>query len=161
MKKAIVPLLAAFIAIACRQNDKTHNLEARVDSLQQKLAMSYSPGFGEFMSAIQVHHAKLWFAGTAQNWELAGFEMKEIQENMDALQKYVTDRPETKSLPELKPSLDSLQLAIEKKDVTGFKRSYSLLTTACNTCHQAVHFSYNRIKIPDSPPFTNQDFEKQ
>jgi hypothetical protein len=43
-------------------------------------AEQYVPGLGEFMSATQVRHAKLWFAGDAKNWELASFELDEITE---------------------------------------------------------------------------------
>lgn len=35
------------------------------------------------MSGIQVHHAKLWFAGEAGNWGLSDFETKEIRETID------------------------------------------------------------------------------
>jgi len=53
--------------------------------------VSYKPGFGEFMGGIQVHHEKLWFAGTNQNWKLAGFEIHEIKESMDDIRKYCTN----------------------------------------------------------------------
>ena len=32
---------------------------------------SYAPGLGEFMTATQLRHAKLWFAGRMNNWDLA------------------------------------------------------------------------------------------
>ena len=44
---------------------------------------AYLPGFGEFMSATQMRHAKLWFAGDAQNWDLAAFELDEIKEGLE------------------------------------------------------------------------------
>ena len=49
---------------------------------------AYTPGLGEFMSGIQVHHEKLWFAGKAGNWQLADFETGEIRETIDDIQKY-------------------------------------------------------------------------
>ena len=66
---------------------------------------NYKPGLGEFMSGIQVHHAKLWFAGTAANWKLADFEVGEIKETLDDVEKYCTDRPELASLPMIHPPL--------------------------------------------------------
>ena len=39
------------------------------------------------MSGIQVHHEKLWFAGTAKNWRLADFEIHEIMEAVDDIAK--------------------------------------------------------------------------
>jgi hypothetical protein len=44
------------------------------------------------MSSIQVHHAKLWFAGQNQNWELADFEMHEIAGIDDAIKEYQSER---------------------------------------------------------------------
>ena len=53
----------------------------------------YVPGLGEFMSSAQTHHAKLWFAGTVGNWELAAYELDEIKETFDgAARLYPTDK---------------------------------------------------------------------
>ena len=40
----------------------------------------YEPGLGELMSLNQMRHAKLWFAGQARNWELADYELDELEE---------------------------------------------------------------------------------
>ncbi len=34
----------------------------------------YQPGMGELMTTIQLHHAKLWFAGKNANWALAAYD---------------------------------------------------------------------------------------
>ena len=98
MKKIIVLGLFFIIAACSQPKENTRKLEAKIDSLQNRLDKAYRPGFGEFMSGIQVHHAKLWFAGQAQNWKLAEFEMKEINEALDGIKAYCTDRPETQSI---------------------------------------------------------------
>ena len=90
--------MVIFFLSACDQkNGDTQVLQNRIDSLENKLADTYKPGFGEFMSNIQVHHNKLWFAGKNENWELADFEINEINENLDDIKKYCKDRPETNS----------------------------------------------------------------
>mgnify|MGYP001792296011 CR=1 FL=1 len=61
---ALIFLLTVF---ACRLPGNNLLLQQKVDSLQQQLAKTYKPGFGEFMSGIQIHHAKLWFDGKNQN----------------------------------------------------------------------------------------------
>ena len=38
---------------------------------------------GTIMPGVQLHFAKLYFAGKAQNWPLAEFEVHEVEENMD------------------------------------------------------------------------------
>ena len=44
---------------------------------------SYEPGLGEFMVATQLRHAKLWFAGKRNNWDLAAYEIDEIKEGLE------------------------------------------------------------------------------
>jgi hypothetical protein len=155
-------LLLLIMLGACERSDtNTRKLQARIDSLEQKLSSTYKPGFGEFMSGIQVHHAKLWFAGINNNWELADFEIHEIMESLDNLQIFQPDRKETKELPMLNASLDSVNKAVQQKDLPQFRKSYTLLTATCNDCHKAVAFAFNEVKIPDAPPFSNQVFTKK
>jgi hypothetical protein len=146
--------------LGCGQkSDNSKDLETRIDNLENKLSQTYKPGFGEFMGNIQIHHAKLWFAGENKNWRLANFEMNEIKENLEGIQKYCSDRPETKSIGMIDLVIDSLNNAILNKDKTSFQRNYFNLTNSCNTCHQATNHEYNVITIPKNPPFSNQDFQ--
>ena len=157
--KQLIFILLAFSLLACSQHGgETQALQDRVDSLELKLSGSYIPGFGEFMGYVQVHHAKLWFAGRNANWELAGFELDEIREAIDNIQKYETDRPETKLIGMIDPALDKMQDAIEKQDPELFKTGYTLLTSTCNSCHTAAKYGFNVVKVPDTPPFSNQVF---
>jgi len=157
--KVILILFTVFIIASCNQSDNTPALQSRIDSLEKKLTTTYKPGFGEFMSSIQVHHAKLWFAGKEQNWELADFEMHEIGEAIDAIKEYQTEREESKQVDMLKPALDAVNDAIQKKDAALFNSSYLLLTNTCNNCHKAVNFGFNIVKVPETPPFSNQAFK--
>ncbi|NVO21321.1 MAG: hypothetical protein HXX13_16590 [Bacteroidetes bacterium] len=160
--KYLVLLFTLLAIIACdRPSDRRHELLSRIDSLEKKLAQSYKPGLGEFMSSIQTHHAKLWFAGQNQNWNLADFEVHEIMEAVDNIQKYDTERKESKLLEILSPSIDTVNMAIKKKDKTAFDRSFNLLTQTCNKCHQQVNFAFNVVKIPEVSTFSNQDFNLQ
>lgn len=151
-------LFCVAFGIASCQNSNSTALQMQIDSLRQQQAQAYKPGLGEFMSGIQVHHAKLWFAGKAENWALADFEIKEIKEALDDIPLYCADRPEIKKLPMLAPVVDSLSSTIARHDLTGFDKQFSTLTITCNNCHQATEHGFNKIKVPDSPPFSNQDF---
>ena len=42
------------------------------------------PGLGDYMTTIQLHVGKLWFAAKASNWELANYELDELEETMEA-----------------------------------------------------------------------------
>ncbi len=161
MKSSILLVFPVLFFSCNQQADKNEALKKRVDSLEIKLSEAYKPGFGEFMTAIQIHHAKLWFAGQNKNWELADFEIKEIKENLEAIQQYCKDRPETKSLSILDQVMDSISNSIQQKNQKSFQKDYLNLTHLCNTCHQETKHEYNVIKIPDTPPFSNQDFRNK
>ncbi|GAB2833825.1 hypothetical protein [Ferruginibacter profundus] len=162
MKHSIIITLFIAALISCNQStDESKILENRIDSLEKKLANTYKPGFGEFMSSIQVHHAKLWFAGQNKNWALADFEIHEIMEAVENIQKYQTERKESEKVIMLNPALDSVNAAITKQDPVQFKNSYVLLTNTCNNCHHAVNFQFNVVTVPDKPPFTNQIFSTE
>lgn len=159
MKQTFIIILT-FGLFACNQQiDKTQALQNRIDSLEHKLADTYKPGFGEFMSSIQIHHSKLWFAGQNENWKLADFEVHEIMEAIEDIQKFQTERKESQMIGMINPALDSINYAIQQKNSALFKSSYTLLTNTCNNCHREADFEYNVVKIPDSQYFSNQDFK--
>lgn len=139
--------------------DNTVVLQNRIDSLEIKLADTYKPGLGDFMSGIQVHHSKLWFAGQNENWKLADFEVHEIMEAIEDIQKLHTERKESQMVDMIFPALDSINYAILQRNAAQFKSSYILLTNTCNSCHRATNFDFNVVKVPDTQPFSNQDFK--
>ena len=144
---------------SCGGNDqRTAALNERVDSLETAIAHAYRPGLGEFMSGIQVHHVKLWFAGTNANWKLADFEVHEIMESLDDIKTYASDRKETAMIEIIDPALDSVNVAIAKQDTALFRSAYRSLTNSCNSCHQATDHGFNVITVPTSPPFSDQRF---
>jgi len=127
----------------------------------------YLPGLGEFMSAMQMRHAKLWFAGKAENWPLASYELDEIQEGFEDIVKYHpihegSPVPVREILPELTgPPLAELRGAVDARDEAAFERGFDSLTAACNACHRAENFGFNVIRRPASNPYTNQDFSSK
>jgi hypothetical protein len=158
--KAIPGVLILLVFTACSQSGGSGAAtQAEVDSLKTQLAQTYRPGLGEFMMGIQVHHAKIWFAGKNKNWPLADFEVGEIKETLEDVKKYCTDRPEIKSLPIIYPALDSLSNAIKAKDPKRFEKNFMFLTASCNSCHKSTNHGFNVIKTPDTPPITNQVYQ--
>ena len=159
--KIIIPITFIVFLVACNQKqDRMASLEHQIDSLGKRIDSAFAPGLGEFMVSIQLHHAKLWFAGKNGNWELANFELGEIREDLDGIQRHNKDRPEVRDLAMIFSPLDSVQSAIGQKDQVAFNRGFIFLTNTCNNCHQVTKHGFNKIKIPDSPPVTNQVFEK-
>ena len=145
--------------LACNQQaDNTKDLEERINNLESKLADAYKPGFGDFMGSIQTHHAKLWFAGQNENWDLADFEIHELEEAIEDIQKYQAGRKESEMIGMLNAPLENIEKAIDEKDSEAFKRNFISLTNTCNKCHIAVGFEFNVVKLPETSPFSNQDF---
>jgi len=161
MRAAIFVVAAVGLFSCMPQTEHIQALEMRVDSLEHEIANAYTPGFGEFMSNIQAHHAKLWFAGLNENWDLADFEVHEIIETANAVLKYQTERNESKEIDMIFPPLDSVAAAITQKNAAYFKHTYTLLTNTCNACHQATNFAFNVVKVPELQTFSNQDFSSQ
>ncbi|WP_347987667.1 hypothetical protein [Methylomonas sp. AM2-LC] len=124
----------------------------------------YTPGLGEIMAQSAVRHAKLWFAGQAQNWELAAYEMDELHEGFEDAAKYHRTHKQIKQpIPELIAQnmdlpLAGLEQAIKDKNLQAFTRNYDNLTAGCNACHQATEFGFNRVTHPNFNPFANQAF---
>jgi hypothetical protein len=156
----IIIALFVFNVVACNNHEESRKLlQKKIDSLQNSISQTYKPGLGEFMSDIQAHHSKLWFAGKNQNWKLADFEVHEIMEAIEDIQQYDTARKESKTINMIGPVLDSVSIAIQQKNAVLFKSTFTLLTNTCNNCHRAVNFEFNVVKIPETESFGNQDFK--
>lgn len=121
---------------------------------------------GDIMSSIQTHHAKLYFAGKNENWDLAKFEYHEIEEGFEGAVRWhetIEDAPEpTSQLIKITDTgMHELESAIEKKSKDQFLLAHRSLTNACNACHSAAAHSFIVIQEPKSLTFTNQKFENR
>lgn len=157
----LLGLICTLFSCQPKVDDHSKELQSQIDNLKSELSETYKPGFGEFMGNIQVHHSKLWFAGENENWKLADFEINEIKENLEDIQKYETDRPESEMIPMIIPALDSVSHAIQKQSSVRFKRSFNLLTNTCVSCHRATKHEFIQIQEPDMKIFSNQKFKME
>ena len=158
MKHLFFIILVISLFSCTVKSEKETQLEKRVEQLEKQILESYKPGFGEMMSSIQAHHSKLWFAGKNNNWQLAAFEVKELNEIIEDIEIYQKDRVETAKIKMVLPAINVLKKSIKKQDFKYFEKDFSQLTNDCNKCHQLTDFGYNKVKIPNSSPFTNQEF---
>ncbi len=125
----------------------------------------WQPGLGDYMQGIQRHHAALFFAGQAANWELASFELKEIEEGFDDARTYdpVHEGINVKELFETlgPPATKGLHNSIEKGDKKLFGEGFQVLTTACNACHASAKVPFIDIVEPTGLPTVNQRYTKK
>lgn len=124
----------------------------------------FTPGLGEIMAQTAMRHTKLWFAGQAQNWQLAAYELDELREGFaDAATFHPTHKTVPQPIPQLlakytDPPLAALDLAVNSRDAAAFAKSFQELTDGCNACHAATEFGFNRVITPAFNPFANQAF---
>lgn len=133
-------------------------LRRQIDSLKQQV-----PGLGEYMSAIQLHISKLWFAGQASNWNLASYELNELGEAVEGAEALHAIR-DSVSVTGVLQSVHNSQLETLKQSILGKKRktflnAYSQTLDACNGCHRSAGYSFIHIMMPTAPPVTNQRWE--
>jgi hypothetical protein len=123
---------------------------------------SHAPGLVESMLTAQSHHAKLWFAGNAQNWELAEYQIDELEEGLEDTAKNVPDYkgvPVGKMIESLiMAPIAEVESAVKSRDRARFTAAYDKLTAACNSCHEGANRGFIVIVRPAATAFPNQSF---
>jgi hypothetical protein len=115
------------------------------------------------MTTIQLHAAKLWFAAKAGNWELAAYELHELEETMESVKKLNVEKNSVKisSVMDavLQTQIAELEKSVERKSQTEFQKFYDETLSACNGCHMQAGYKFIRIVRPSAPPVVNQRWE--
>jgi hypothetical protein len=135
---------------------------AAAPAAAEATSKTYIPGIEQFMNVIQSEHAKLWYAASARNWELAAYqlgEIKEIMSDVEDLYPKFKDLPLGKMLDDvITGPIAAAEKTLDAKDFGKFSVAYGKLTDACNACHQATGNGFVVIQRPSGPAFPNQDF---
>ncbi|PWU17142.1 MAG: hypothetical protein C5B49_09440 [Bdellovibrio sp.] len=161
-------MLTLILSSACTQQTESSNIQALKEqiSVLQKKMEDLKPGLGEIMSTIHLHHAKLYFSGQNENWELASYQVDEIKEGLDQATELHDDFKDLKgSLKELRhltdQSIAEINAAIKDRNKVRFMSGFRKLTVSCNQCHQAASRGFIVILQPTAAMFTNQKFTKE
>ena len=152
--KFLILLLPICIALtSCQQSNDLNKiidqLSEKVIELELAQKNSYTPGLGILMNAIQSHHLKLWKAGVNENWELADFELHELEERFEDIENFHSEHEEAKQLKMIYPQIEEVEEAVKEKNVIDFATSYEALTSTCNSCHQINDHPFIKIKVPN------------
>lgn len=149
---------------------KGGDLAALQDSLkrvQSELATvkKLTPGLGEYMIKIQLHAGKLWFAAKASNWELAAYQLHELEETMEAIKALNAEEKGVNISNVLDAVLQTqivqLEESIERKNQPEFQKAYDETLSACNGCHMETGHKYIQIIRPTASPVTNQEWQME
>lgn len=124
----------------------------------------FNPQMAAMMNMlIQPRHAKLWLAGAAENWPLAGYYLRELRQGFFVTAKAV---PRWKGLPvpdlfdaSVGQPIQQIDAAIRLKYKKQFDEAFGKLTESCNNCHATTEHGFIVIKVPNASAFPNQEFE--
>lgn len=162
---SVVAAVAVFAETA-EKSARPADTSAEIAALKKEIAelkkAAYHPELGEQMLGIQIRHARLWFAGEAQNWTLAAFELQEIKEAFDAV---VEQNPEhaifqPQRLADILPAMTkapvlALRDAIDRGNKAEFEKTFDGLSAACTGCHKAAGNDFLVIERPKAALLDN------
>ena len=174
-RPCVVALLSCCALIACQQSASTSSgtsadLQARLEASEAQVAAlterveALTPETAVLMAQVQIHHAKLYYAGHARNWILAAYSLHEINEALQAVQTFNDQfedfpTPLSELVPSLVgPPLGEIHGAIRAQDGARFDAAFKALTEACNACHAMLEHDFIRVREPSAVEFTNQSF---
>jgi hypothetical protein len=137
-------------------------IAAATNNATSQPAQPYMPSLVEFMINVQSHHAKLWLASVARNWDLADYQVDELKELLEDIAKRVPDykgTPVGKMIESITmPPIGDIESAIKARDSAKFAAAFDQLTAACNACHEAANRGFIVIRRPATSQFPNQSF---
>ncbi len=120
----------------------------------------YVPRLGDIMNAIQFRHMKLWFAGKGLNWELAAYELRQLESALMEAATLYPGIPAT-NVTRMAGPAQLVADAIEAKDSRLFAKAVGEFTNGCNACHQSIGRGFIVMRVPTESPFNNQVFPPQ
>jgi hypothetical protein len=125
-------------------------------------AAAYAPGLHAMMLELQLRHATLWFAGEAANWELADYQIHELEALLEEIARHHPTYREHRIgelLPRmLEPAIEEMEDAVSAGDAAAFTGGFDRLTAGCNACHVTTERGMIVIQRPRSPPRDNLRF---
>lgn len=164
MLAAMASLSTASVVAA--DKPKESNASAEIAALKKEIAglkkSEYHPELGEQMLGIQIRHDRLWFAGEAQNWNLAAFEIQELKEAFDAVVEQNREHAifQPAKLSDILPAMTnapikSLRDAVDHSSKPEFEKAFDSLSAGCTGCHHIAGNDFLVIQRPTTPMLDN------
>ena len=126
--------------------------------------LEFKPAMDDLMTMlVQPRHIKLYYAGQAKNWRLAGFELNELRGALARIGRtiptYRNIGVDTAVASIFADSIKSVDAAIKASDSAKFAAAYGEMTAACNACHTGMEHPFLVIKVPDGAIYPDQEFK--
>ncbi len=114
------------------------------------------------MLRMQIHTEKLYYAGKAENWELTGFYLHEVDENIEDLEaaQIIEEGVDVgkRARDLIGPRVEALEEAVKNQSRSAFISGYGTLIDGCNQCHGATEHGFIHIEVPKGPTRYSQRF---
>lgn len=109
------------------------------------------PGLARIMPEIGARTWKLYYAGVAQNWPLARFQLTEAVTLMK-LGAFMRPKYESAMARFIDEDLAPVRNAIDARDVQAFEAAFHRMVERANDYHDLFQKPYLRWKVPEYPP---------
>lgn len=152
--------LRGYIAVLLMACSLTSLAVAQSGTTRATGSGKYVPQLGDLMNSIQTRHIKLLFAGRAQNWGLAAYELGQLKAGLVEAAVMYEGIP-VSNVTTMTAPIQSIDEAIAAKDGKRFAKLFGELTAGCNGCHQSMDRGYIVMRVPTEQPFSNQVFPPQ
>jgi hypothetical protein len=125
--------------------------------------LDFKPAMDDLMTMlVQPRHIKLYYAGQAKNWTLAGFQLNELRASLARIGRtiptYRNIGVDTAVASIFTDRLKAVDAAIKAGDLGQFTAAYGEMTAACNACHAGMEHPFLVMKVPDAPNYPDQEF---
>ncbi len=136
--------------------DEVSALKREVAAIRELL-----PDQAHAMADVSFHFANLYFAGQAENWELAQFYHNEVKSHLRWAVRIKPVRPLSAGGElALQPVLEFMETgvlsqvdqAIKNRQMEDFGVAYEAVRKSCFDCHQAAEKAFLRLRIPLMAP---------
>ncbi len=117
----------------------------------QQLA-DVQPGAGRIMPLLGQRMTIAYYASKAGKWELADYELKELGEDAEVIEKTRPDHKKDIGHFVDGSSFKQLKSDTKSKDFTAFQTSFDKTVQACNSCHKSSGVSFIQYKLPKTQP---------
>jgi hypothetical protein len=125
--------------------------------------LEFKPAMDDLMTMlVQPRHIKLYYAGQAKNWTLAGFQTNELRAALARIGRtiptYRRIGVDEAVATIFTDKLKAVEAAIKAQDEAKFTAAYGEMTTACNACHAGMEHPFLVMKVPDAANYPDQEF---
>jgi hypothetical protein len=125
--------------------------------------LEFKPAMDDLMTMlVQPRHIKLYFAGQAKNWTLAGFQLNELRASLARIGRTIPNYRnigvDNAVATIFADRIKAMDAAIKAADPAQFDAAYKDMTAACNACHAAMEHPFLVMKAPDASSYPDQEF---